>query len=131
MQRYLLDTCALIWVFQNNKRISGIAEDIEYFQGDYAISVDSVKELLYLYQSGKIRMDFAFEDVMNAIDSKGIAITPFEREELKVLSELPFHKTHTDPTDRSIIASAIANKRTLITGDLKFVNYPELKVMLI
>ena len=131
MRRYLLDTCALIWVFQNNKRIGDIAEDIEYFQGDYAVSVDSVKELLYLLQSGKLRMDFSFETMMTTLQKKNISVYAFDQGALKALSELPFFKSHPDPTDRCIIAMAISDNRTLITGDRKFIQYPKLKILLI
>ena len=41
MKRYLLDTCTLIWYLEDNKRVKDISEDIEYFYGDFAVSMES------------------------------------------------------------------------------------------
>ena len=123
MRRYLLDTCVLIWLLNENERIKELAEDINYFQGDYAISVESIKEFIYLIQSGKINTDITFDELINALNKKQISIYGYDKYTLKTLSELPFFKNHPDPSDRVIIAQAIADKRILITGDLKFENY--------
>ncbi|MBR6063028.1 MAG: PIN domain-containing protein [Bacteroidales bacterium] len=129
MRRYLLDTCVLIWLLNENERIKELAEDINYFQGDYAISVESIKEFIYLIQSGKINTDITFDELINALNKKQISIYGYDKYTLKKLSELPFFKNHPDPSDRVIIAQAIADKRILITGDLKFENYPELRLV--
>ncbi|MDR3047455.1 MAG: hypothetical protein LBU51_07590 [Bacteroidales bacterium] len=55
MTRYLFDTCALIWYLEDKKRIKPISDDVEYYQGDFAISIDSIKEFIYSVQSGKIK----------------------------------------------------------------------------
>ena len=50
---------------------------------------------------------------------------------LKVLFTLPYYKKHSDPTDRHIIATAIAKKRILVSGDAKFVNYTKSGLLLL
>lgn len=129
MRRYLLDTCVLIWLLNENERIKELAEDINYYQGDYAISVESIKEFIYLIQSGKINTDITFDELINALNKKQISIYGYDKYTLKTLSELPFFKNHSDPSDRVIIAQAIADKRILITGDLKFENYQGLQLV--
>lgn len=129
MRRFLLDTCVLIWILKDDKRIKGLKEDIEFFQGDFAISVESLKEYLYLVHSGKLKTDIAFDDLLRGLKGQQISVLSYERETLDELSRLPFIKTHPDPSDRAIIAQAISDNRTLITGDRKFVNYPKLKLL--
>ena len=129
MRRYLLDTCVLIWLLNENERIKELAEDINYFQGDYAISVESIKEFIYLIQSGKIDTDISFDELVDALNKKQISIYGYDKYTLKTLSELPFFKSHPNTSDRVIIAQAISDKRILITGDLKFENYPKLQLV--
>ena len=122
MKRYLLDTCALTWYLDDHKRAKDIAENIEYFQGDFAVSGEAIKELVYLVQSGKLKFsfDFDFDGFMALLNEKNIDIIYFDNACLKVLFSLPFYKNHPDPTDRHIIASAIAKNRILVSGDAKF-----------
>ena len=120
MKRYLLDTCALKWYLESNERIKSIAEDIEYYQGDFAVSIETVKEFVYLIQSEKINLDYDFDEFTALLTEKYIDIIYFDIFSLRVLFSLPFYKNHPDPTDRHIIATAIAQKRILISGDAKF-----------
>ena len=129
MRRFLLDTCVLIWILKDDRRVKGLKEDIEFCQGDYAISVESLKEYLYLVQSGKLKTDVSFDDLLRGLKEQQISVLSYERETLKELSRLPFIKTHPDPSDRAIIAQAISDNRTLITGDRKFDQYPKLKLL--
>ena len=57
MKKYLLDTCALIWYLEGSKRVKSIAEKIEYFDGDFAISVESLREIIHKIQIGKMEID--------------------------------------------------------------------------
>ena len=120
MKRYLLDTCVLTWYLDEHKRAKSITEDIEYFQGDFAVSIETVKEFVYLIQSGKIGLDYDFDEFTTFLSDKYINIIDFDMACLKVLFSLPFYKNHSDPTDRHIIATAIAKKRILVSGDAKF-----------
>ena len=120
MKRYLLDTCALMWYLGNEKRAKEISEDIEYYQGDFAVSIETIKEFVYLIQSGKVNIDYDFDGFTTFLSDKYINIIDFDVACLKVLFSLPFYKNHPDPTDRHIIATAIAKKRMLVSGDAKF-----------
>ena len=123
MKRYLLNTYTLIWYIDDDKRIKQIKEDIEYYQGNFAVSVESLKELVYLVQSEKIKLDIDFEKLMKLLQKGSISILPFENHELQCLFKLPFFRENSDPTDRHIIATAIANNRMLISGDSRFPIY--------
>lgn len=131
MKRYLLDTCVLIWLLENNPRIKDIVEDIIYFQGDFAVSVESIKEYLYLTQSGKLSTTVTYKKLLEVLRKAGILGLEIGLDTLEALSKLPFFKNHPDPSDRVIIAQAIAGNRILVTGDLKFDQYPNLKLLLV
>ena len=115
-----MDTCVLIWYFDNDKRAKSLAEDIEYYQADYAVSIETLKELLYLIQYSKIRLDISFEGLIKHLEELYVRIEFDDLETLDVLASLPAYKNHTDPVDRQIIATAIAKRRILISGDEKF-----------
>jgi PIN domain nuclease of toxin-antitoxin system len=123
MRRYLLDTCTLIWFIEKDNRVKDIVEDIIYFQGDFAVSMDALKELAYLLHTKKLKIDIDFDSLIKLLKELSVDIIDFTIDCLKVLFSLPFYKNHTDPTDRHIIATAIAQKRILISGDEKFRNY--------
>lgn len=129
MKRYLLDTCALIWYLEKNNRMEPISYDIEYYLCDCAVSVETIKELIYLIQSGKLKMDVSFSELTKILISKNITIYLVELSSLKILSELPFYKKHPDPSDRVIIAQAVAGNRTLVSGDMNFKLYPNLQLL--
>lgn len=129
MGRYLLDTCVLVWLLKEGDRVKELAEDINYYQGDYAVSIVSIAELLYLAQSGKLKIDISFNELIKLLKSKQISALEGNVKTMEFLSELPFYKKHTDPLDRLIIAQAIADDRILITGDMKFKLYKKLQLI--
>lgn len=129
MLRYLLDTCVVIWFLEENPRIKDLIEDITYFQGDYGISIESLKEYLYLTQSGKLKTNVTYPMLLNTLRENGISIYPIEDGTLETLYKLPFFANHPDPSDRIIIAQSIYDNRTLISGDHNFMLYKDLKLL--
>jgi len=43
MKRYFIDTCVLKWLLEKNKRVKDINYDIDFYQGNYAISMLNIK----------------------------------------------------------------------------------------
>ena len=58
MKRYFIDTCVLKWVLEGDKRTKKVAFDIEYYQGNFAVSMEVLKEFANLLSSEKIKMDY-------------------------------------------------------------------------
>ena len=123
MKRYYIDTCVLKWLLEDNKRTRKIASDIKYYQGDFAISVEALKEFANLLACGKLKMDYDEIKLIKKLTELGIEICTFEKKHLKYIFELPYFPEHGDQTDRNIIAHAIADKRILISGDGNFPLY--------
>ena len=120
MKRYFIDTCILKWLLENNKRIKKIINDMEYYQGDFAVSVEVIKEFANLLAAGKLEMNFDENKLIETLMRYEIEICYFEKKHLKYIFDLPYFPQHGDQTDRNIIAHAIADKRILISGDAKF-----------
>jgi PIN domain nuclease of toxin-antitoxin system len=123
MKRYSIDTCVLIWLLEGNKRVKDINYDIDYYQGDYVVSVEVLKEFVNLIASGKIQYDIDHDRLIKYLIDSNIEICSFEEKHLKQLFHLPYFEEHRDPTDRNIIAHAIADNRILISGDERFALY--------
>jgi PIN domain nuclease of toxin-antitoxin system len=110
-------------LIEGNKRVKDILYDIEYYQGDYAVSIEVLTEFINLLSSGKIKFDINNEQLIQKLTDSRIEIFSFEEKHLKQLFNLPYFEEHRDPTDRNIIAHAIADNRILISGDGNFFLY--------
>ena len=123
MKRYFIDTCVLIWLLEENKRVRDINYDIDYYQGNYAVSIEVLKEFVNLLSSKKIKTEASYDELLEYLTDSNIEIYNFEKKHLKQLFSLPYFEEHKDQTDRNIIAHAIADKRILISGDSSFALY--------
>ena len=123
MNRYFIDTCVLKWVLEGNKRTKRVASDIEYYQGNFAVSINVLQEFANLLANGKLEMKYNDKKLISDLEELGIEVCYFEKKHLKYLFDLPYFPQHGDPIDRNIIAHAIAEKRILISGDERFPLY--------
>jgi PIN domain nuclease of toxin-antitoxin system len=117
--RLLLDTHVLLWWLANNPRLSAYARTV-IADSDNQVFVSAVSswEIEIKRAIGKLE---APEDLLGAI-----AANDFERLDIKIehslrLRELPLH--HNDPFDRMLIAQALYEDLTLLSGDKKIALY--------
>ncbi|GHT19013.1 twitching motility protein PilT [Bacteroidia bacterium] len=125
--RYLIDTNIFIHL---NEGKDFLSKNVVYLFEDYSnqfyISSESVKELLHLFQAGKIgsRTWKKACDIVDSIENDwNITIKYVRKEHLVTFSTLDRVENHNDPSDRLIIAQAICEKIPLISSDGKFVHY--------
>ena len=120
--RYLLDTCALIWLGMGGgdlsadaKRRIGVASSLHY-------SSISAWEVARLQKEGKVAIPTdPAEFLADLADMYGLSAIPPDDEIMLRAALLPdFHK---DPADRIIIATALANGMAIVTADGKFPQY--------
>ena len=123
MRRCIIDTCVLIWILQENKRVNDVVYEMRYYQGDFYVSMESITEMVYLIQSGKLKILAPYDIILDTLKDLNVKILEFDLKALNILKELPFFKEHKDPTDRNIIAHAIANNCILISSDSNFPLY--------
>ncbi|GHU96830.1 twitching motility protein PilT [Bacteroidia bacterium] len=133
--RYLLDTNIFIYMNEDKELLS---KDVVHILGDYSnllyISSESIKELLHLFQTGKIKHKQwkVAQDIINSVeDVWNITIKYVKKEHLVTFSTLDRVENHNDPSDRLIIAQAITEKMPLISSDGKFEHYRKQKLQFI
>jgi len=120
--KYLLDTHALIWYFEDSSdmsiEVANLIDDPIYKK---FISVTSLWEIAIKSNIGKLNMRLSFNELLDVIESSELSILPVENDHLKGLSKLPF--IHKDPFDRLLISTAIAEKMKFITIDENIQKY--------
>ena len=85
--------------------------------------MEVLTEYLYLLAFKKLRTNIDYDQLLKKLISLDIEICSFEKKHLKYLADLHTFTEHPDPTDRNIIAHAIADKRILISGYGNFALY--------
>ncbi|GHT22812.1 twitching motility protein PilT [Bacteroidia bacterium] len=125
--RYLIDTNIFIYMIADKPSLS---RDVNHIIDDCSnllyISSESVKEMIHLFQTGKVIVKKwkTAQDIVDSIEKEwNMAIKYVQREHLVAFSGLARVENHNDPSDRLIIAQAICEKIPLISSDGKFVHY--------
>ena len=122
MNRYLLDTHAAIWFFEDNIELSSAAGRI-IREGTNLIylSIVSAWELTIKISISKLCFPGDAAGFIQAAENNDIKIVPIEATHLTILKNLPF--IHRDPFDRLLVATALAEQMTLITVDENIAKY--------
>jgi len=122
MTQLLLDTNVLLWLSQDNPRISDIkplllAEEIRVF-----ISSVSWWEIAIKIRIGKLQVDL--QKLLSMTKKYGYLELPMTSAYLQAYLELPL--VHKDPFDHMILAQAMTCPMRLVTGDATLAEYSPL-----
>ena len=120
---YLLDTHALVWSADDDKRLGTKAQAVIVYEAStLAVSVASAWELSIKAGSGLLRLaPNVVKWFAQATRIGRIQVLPVELDHLADLESLPHH--HGDPFDRMIICQARALNLTILTRDRAFGDY--------
>lgn len=120
--RYLLDTCALIWLGMGGGDLSANARRRISVASSLHYSSISAWELARLQKEGKVVIPNDPDGfIADLTEQYGMSAIPPVDEIMLRAADLPdFHK---DPADRVIIATALVHDLTIVTGDGKFPQY--------
>ena len=120
--RYLLDTCALIWLGMGGGDLSADARRRITAASALHYSSISTWEIARLMKEKKVFIpNDAVGFVEDLREQYGLDAIPPTDDIMILAAQLPdFHK---DPADRIIIATSIAYNLTIVTGDGKFPQY--------
>ncbi|MCL2056453.1 MAG: type II toxin-antitoxin system VapC family toxin [Oscillospiraceae bacterium] len=114
--RYLLDTHAIIWHFDDSSKLTQKAAGIiDNPKNRVYISYVSLWEIVIKISIGKLDVDFTLDQLLYAIKDNDFDILQIEDKYLQQLSTLPF--IHKDPFDRLLVSTALAENLTIITTD--------------
>ena len=125
--RYYLDTNLL--VFMLSKNYDEITSDVTGVLKDYATilyaSSVSVKELILLYRSGKLksRQYKSEQELLEKLKMLGVEMIFFNKYHFTTYTQLQMIEGHKDMNDHAIIAQANSDKIPLISSDHEFKKY--------
>jgi len=120
--KYLLDTHAIIWYFEDSAELSQTAAElIDDPENSIYICSVSLWEIAIKISLGKLKMSMPFDELLALIKTRDFNIMQIEYEYLSNLSELPY--IHKDPFDRMIVSSALAARMPVITADTNIRKY--------
>lgn len=120
MEKYLLDTHAILWYFQGNenlpKKIRTIIESKSCFY-----SIISFWEIAIKQKLGKLDSSFSIQELEYMCTKANIQIAPITSKSIETTKFLPL--IHRDPFDRLLIAQAKNLNLILITKDMFIPQY--------
>ena len=122
MAGFLLDTHTALWYFSGDERLSKAANEIiRNYPNPICLSIASAWELAIKICLGKMRFTGKAAGFIHLAEEDDFTILPIKTAHLSALETLPM--IHRDPFDRLLIATAIAEKMTIITMDENIVKY--------
>jgi len=111
---YLLDAHTLIWYFEQNNKLSKIAEDIiDDPENSIYVCSATLWEIALKISLGKLDVDF--DELLASLREAQFPILHIESVYMRGLIDLPM--IHKDPFDRILIVAANIEDMTLITAD--------------
>jgi PIN domain nuclease of toxin-antitoxin system len=125
----LLDTCALLWLVTDQAALTEKArQHIVKHAGSLYVSSISAFEIAIKAKKKKLLLPKdPLEWFQLAVSLHGLQEIPITAPILVAATQLPDH--HQDPADRIIIATAQANKISIITADQHIKNYSSVKIV--
>ena len=121
--RLLLDTHALIWALAEPEKLSLRARAaIASSANDAFVSMASAWELAILEGLSRVKLGAPLATVFTArLAALRIRLLPIQLQHLAALAVLPQH--HRDPFDRLLVATAMAERLTLVSSDARLAAY--------
>ena len=122
--KLLLDTCVVLWLMMESKRVSPVLRNILTNPANRRyLSAASVWEIVVKWQAGKLKLPKPPGEFFAEIKAKGkMRSLPIDDAAVLQLHKLPAR--HTDPFDRMLICQAIENGMTIVTPDEMIIQYP-------
>lgn len=122
---YLIDTHALIWYAEGDKRLPNRIKDLIVDRNNTVYySHASIWEMAIKISIDKLAVQITLPAWEALLLANGFTLLPLQFKHFEHLLSLPFH--HNDPFDRLLLAQALAEDFIIITHDKQFSKYPVL-----
>jgi len=119
---YLVDTHALLWMMFEPEKLSQQAKEVLADKTlNKFISVTSLWEIAIKNRIGKLPLSTGIRDTIAKIDMLGVGHIGVGQRHIEIFNSLPL--LHRDPFDGIIIATALSEKMTIVTGDVNIQKY--------
>ena len=109
----LLDTHVLLWVMEDDPRLTASAHSLIVNASEVVVSSASIWEIAIKWRLGKIEENP--EVVAEQLPAAGLMELPVSNRHALATSRLPL--LHRDPFDRLLVAQAISENMRLLTSD--------------
>lgn len=120
--KLLLDTHAFLWFVAGDARLSQPAgRAMEDDDAELYLSAASVWELAIKSSLGRFTLPGSVEEYVTEKIQDGFRMLPVDWTHAAAVEKLPLH--HRDPFDRLLVAQALAESLTVVTGDSSFRAY--------
>ena len=122
MRKLLVDTCAIIWLATGDRKLSRLARSAMRDADLLCFSSISIWEIARLAKAGELELPVSPARLAELL------VAQYEMKELSVNNSISLRASalpefHKDPADRFIIATALLNDFTVVTGDHRFAEY--------
>ena len=122
MRKILVDSCAIIWLATGDRKLSKLARDAMRDAELLCFSSISIWEIARLVKAGDLELPVSPARLAELL------VEQYEMKELLVNNSISLRASalpeiHKDPADRFIIATALLNDLTVVTGDHRFAKY--------
>lgn len=123
MNKYLLNTHAIIWYLNGSPKLSDeMVSILENVENHLYVSIVSFWEIAIKLKLKKLSLPVSFEDFIALTEQHQITVLPIASQALQKIIQLDLH--HRDPFDRMIIAQAETNNMIVCSADVAFDSYP-------
>ena len=122
MRKLLVDTCAIVWLATGDRKLSKLARGAMCDAELLTFSSISIWEIARLVKAGDLELPVSPARLAELL------VEQYEMKELPVSNSISLRASalpefHKDPADRFIIATALLNDLTVVTGDHRFAEY--------
>ena len=122
MRKLLVDTCAIIWLATGDRKLSQPARDAMRDAELLCFSSISIWEIARLVKAGDLEIPVTPARLADML------VERYDMKELPINNSIALRSSalpeiHKDPADRFIIATALLNDFTVVTGDHRFAEY--------
>ena len=126
--RYLIDTHILLWMLENDPRLSsGVRAIVTDRANALLVSMVSLFEIAIKTRIGRLDTQRTPTEITQEMTQVlGIELLPLLPHHLDTYQTVPLFDDHRDPFDRLLIATAQAEGIALISDDGKFERYTNL-----
>lgn len=121
----ILDTCTLLWLASDQKKLSGNAKSaIEACSNALFVSAITAFEIAIKCRNGKLTLPLSALDwFVEILSFHGIRELPVTSYIAVTSAQLPLQ--HNDPCDRIIVATAVINRMKIISCDKRISQYDQ------